>query len=101
MPGPAYEAVLLHRADLLQRWPKAWAALQSLEGKITAARMIEMNAAAELEGRVFAQIAAEFLHGGSPSRAASRDRRWRQLKVPFWTMLKSRDRMLKRVQVLK
>ncbi|MBA3494551.1 MAG: ABC transporter permease subunit [Gammaproteobacteria bacterium] len=85
---PAYEAVLLHRADLPRRWPKTWVALQSLEGKITAAEMIEMNAAAELEGRAFAQIAEEFLHAGSPSRAASRDRSFSDLLFggDFWRL---------------
>jgi osmoprotectant transport system permease protein len=59
---PSYEAVLLYRLDLPQRLPKTWAALQKLEGKISAKRMIAMNAEAELEGKSFATVAAGFLN---------------------------------------
>src|SRR5437016_615823 len=58
---PRYDAVLLYRADLPQRLPKTWNALQKLEGKIDDASMRRMNAAAELEGKDFASIAATFL----------------------------------------
>jgi osmoprotectant transport system permease protein len=57
---PRYDAVLLYRADLPRRAPKAFQALQKLEGRIDEALMIRMNAAAELEGRTFAQAAALF-----------------------------------------
>ncbi|HTR57895.1 MAG TPA: glycine betaine ABC transporter substrate-binding protein, partial [Casimicrobiaceae bacterium] len=58
---PRYDAVLLYRADLPQRLPKTWAALKTLEGKIDDASMRKMNAAAELEGKDFATVAAGFL----------------------------------------
>ena len=58
---PRYDAVLLHKADLPQRHPKAWAALAKLEGRITNDAMRGMNAAAELEKKTFDQVAAEFL----------------------------------------
>ena len=61
---PEYAAVLLYRSDLPQRLPRTWAALGTLEGRIPAQRMIAMNAAAELEGKPFARIAAEF-HGAA------------------------------------
>lgn len=57
---PEYAAVLLYRVDLPQRLPKTWASLTALEGKIPPARMIALNAAAELDSKPFAQIAAEF-----------------------------------------
>jgi len=57
---PRYDAVLLYRADLPQRAPQAFRALQQLEGRIDPALMIRMNAAAELEGKTFAQAAALF-----------------------------------------
>ena len=60
---PEYRAVFVYRLDLAQRFPRAWAALRKLEGRIDANTMIAMNAAAELDGRSFAQIAAEFVHG--------------------------------------
>ena len=56
-----YAALLLHRANLPQRLPKTWAALTLLEGKITPERMIALNAAAELDGASFAQVAAGFV----------------------------------------
>src|SRR2546429_5351973 len=58
---PRYDAVLLYRADLPQRLPKIWAALKQLEGRIDDATMRKMNAAAELEGKDFATIAAGFV----------------------------------------
>jgi osmoprotectant transport system permease protein len=58
---PRYDAVLLYRADLPQRLPKTWAALQKLEGRIDDSAMRKMNAAAEIDGKGFPAIAAEFL----------------------------------------
>ena len=58
---PPYEAVLLYRADLPTRFPRAWVALQRLQGSIDEAAMRKMNAAAELEGKDFATVAASFL----------------------------------------
>jgi osmoprotectant transport system permease protein len=54
---PRYDAVLLYRLDLPQRFPAAWGAIARLEGTIPASDMIAMNAAAELEGRSFAAVA--------------------------------------------
>ena len=68
---PAYDAVLLHRLDVPGRFPEAWRALRALEGRIGEAQMRRMNAAAELEGRSFAQ-AAGLLEGGMPERAGGR-----------------------------
>ncbi|HKE39594.1 MAG TPA: glycine betaine ABC transporter substrate-binding protein [Casimicrobiaceae bacterium] len=58
---PRYDAVLLYRADVPQRFPRTWEALQRLQGAIDDATMRRMNAAAELEGKDFATIAAGFL----------------------------------------
>jgi osmoprotectant transport system permease protein len=58
---PRYDAMLLYRLDLPQRFPAAWRALQSLEGRIDAKRMIEMNGDAELRSRTFADIARAFV----------------------------------------
>jgi osmoprotectant transport system permease protein len=55
---PRYDAVLLYRADLPERAPKAFQSMKELEGRIDTALMIRMNAAAELEGKTFAQAAA-------------------------------------------
>jgi len=61
---PRYDAVLLYRRDAPIE------ALQQLEGKIGEKDMIRMNAAAELEGKSFAQAAALFF-GDDPGRRKS------------------------------
>ncbi len=68
---PRYDAVLLYRADLPQRLPKTWRALARLEGTIDDAAMRRMNAAAELEGKSFASIAAGFVGRSSTSTGAT------------------------------
>ncbi|MEP6609577.1 MAG: glycine betaine ABC transporter substrate-binding protein [Burkholderiaceae bacterium] len=55
---PRYDAVLLHRADVPARFPKAWAALARLEGSLDDAAMRRLNAAAELEGKDIEAIAS-------------------------------------------
>jgi len=87
---PRYDAVLLYRADLPQRLPKTWAALARLEGTIDDASMRRMNAAAELEGKDFAVVAANFLAGkpsasavaGKPAKASGFDEFWHKLSGP-------------------
>ncbi|HSU75750.1 MAG TPA: glycine betaine ABC transporter substrate-binding protein [Burkholderiales bacterium] len=69
---PRYDAVLLYRRDVPQRFAREWRALQALEGRIDERLMIRMNAAAELEGRSFAQAAALFTGGAA---ATTQDRR--------------------------
>jgi len=58
---PRYDAVVLYKLDLPARLPKAWAALQTLEGKVDEHAMIAMNARAELQGVPFDVIARDFL----------------------------------------
>jgi osmoprotectant transport system permease protein len=69
---PNYEAVLLYKLDVPKRFPEAWRALQGLEGRIDERRMIRMNAAAELEGKSFAEAAALLDSDGKPQSAARR-----------------------------
>jgi osmoprotectant transport system permease protein len=57
---PRYEAVLLHRVDLPQRFANAYEQLKRLEGRIDERAMMRMNAAAELDGKSFAQAASLF-----------------------------------------
>jgi len=70
---PRYDAVLLYRLDAAQRFPAAWQALRALEGRISAADMIAMNAAAELHGQPFSTIARDRLarHPGNSAAAAA------------------------------
>ncbi len=70
---PPYEAVLVYRADLPSRAPAAFRALQSMAGGISAEAMIRMNAAAELDGKPFAQVAADFA-GGAKAATETQER---------------------------
>ncbi len=87
---PRYDAVLLYRADLPQRLPKTWAALAKLEGTIDDASMRRMNAAAELENKDFAAVAADFLGRQTGASAGAKtsakaggfDDFWRKLFGP-------------------
>lgn len=58
---PAYEAVFLYRADLQERFPAWVASLHRLEGRISARRMTQLNAAVELDGRAESQVASDAL----------------------------------------
>jgi osmoprotectant transport system permease protein len=64
---PEYEAVLVYRLDVVQRFPQAWQAITGLQSRIDAQAMIAMNARAEVDGVAFADIAAGFL-GDSQAR---------------------------------
>jgi osmoprotectant transport system permease protein len=66
---PRYDAVLLYRLDLPQRQPRAWAALQTLRGRIDEAAMIAMNAQAEVKRQPFDAIARAFLASRGPASA--------------------------------
>ena len=68
---PRYDAVLLYRLDVPQRFPAAWAALQALRGSIDEAQMIAMNARAELDGVGFDAIARDHLAGAAAPQAAA------------------------------
>lgn len=83
---PAYDAVLLHRADLPERLPSAYAALTELEGTIDASRMTQLNARAELDGRSFAAAAAEFVSGRT-GKSKARRTLWRAVFAPDFTRL--------------
>ena len=65
---PRYDALFLHRIDAPAKHPRAWAAVAALEGRLDEATMIRLNGRAELDGRDFASVAAEFL-GAKPSDA--------------------------------
>lgn len=60
---PSYDAVILYRLEFAERHPRTWHALQRLSGSISGERMIAMNAAAELSGVSFPEIAERFLAG--------------------------------------
>ncbi len=83
---PRYDAVLLYRLDLPRRFPQAWSAFEKLEGRIDERRMIRMNAAAEIEGRSFAEAAALIDAEGGPQRAARRNFLGALFGPDFWRL---------------
>jgi osmoprotectant transport system substrate-binding protein/osmoprotectant transport system permease protein len=82
---PEYAGVLVYRLDVPQRFPQAWAALQKLQGRISAAQMVAMNAEAELNGKPFSEIAAAFLASAGATPAQSTGR------IGFWSLLFGSD----------
>jgi osmoprotectant transport system permease protein len=58
---PVYEAVFLHRLDLVDRAPGLVARIRELAGTIPAETMIAMNARAKLDRVAEARVAADFL----------------------------------------
>jgi osmoprotectant transport system permease protein len=58
---PEYQALFVHRADLASRAPEALAAVRRLEGRISAADMIALNARARLDRVPASEVAAAFL----------------------------------------
>lgn len=77
---PPYDAVILHRADGPERFPRAFAAWRKLEGRIDAAAMRHLNARAEIDGVPFGDVAAEFLSGVRGD--AQRRSLWRAVFAP-------------------
>jgi osmoprotectant transport system permease protein len=69
---PRYDAVLLYRLDVAERFAAAWREIGKLRGRIDEPRMIRMNAAAELEGKSFAEAAALLDSDAGPKRAGER-----------------------------
>jgi osmoprotectant transport system permease protein len=69
---PRYDAVLLYRLDAAQRFPDAWKAIGQLEGRISAADMIAMNAAAEIDGQSFTHVARDWLATHLPQASGAK-----------------------------
>jgi osmoprotectant transport system substrate-binding protein/osmoprotectant transport system permease protein len=80
---PAYDAVLLYRAEAPARFARAFAAFAKLKGRIDAQSMVRMNARAELDKVPFAGVAREFLGGG---RSASRSFLRALFGPDFWRL---------------
>jgi osmoprotectant transport system permease protein len=58
---PAYQALFVYRLDLADRAPEALAAVRRLEGQISAAEMIALNARSRLDRIPAPEVAATFL----------------------------------------
>ena len=83
---PRYEAILLYRLDVPKRFPEAWRSLSALESRIEERRMIRMNAAAELEGKSFAEAASLMSGDETPQRAGKRDFFGALFGPDFWRL---------------
>lgn len=82
---PTYDAVILYRADLADRAPKAVAALARLEGTIDEARMSAMNGAVKLDKQSESAVAAEFVRSrlqvtATAAETGFADRLWRSTR---------------------
>ncbi|MDB5945792.1 MAG: transporter, substrate-binding protein [Ramlibacter sp.] len=69
---PRYDALVLYRLEAAQRFPAAWVALRSLEGRIDEDAMIAMNARAELQSVPFDAIARDFLARAATTTGSTR-----------------------------
>lgn len=76
---PAYDAVLLYRADTPRRFAREFEALRKLENRIDARTMVRLNARAELDKVAFADVAREFLGAKT------------QQETDFWAALAAPD----------
>ena len=77
---PAYNAVLLYRADLLDRAPEAVEAILRLEGAIDESDMVAMNLAVKQDGLNESAAAAAFARGDLAIAGQVRGRdRWARL----------------------
>lgn len=73
---PRYDAMLLYRLDVPPRFPAAWLALEGLQGRISEGDMIAMNAAVEIDGKTFSDVARQWLASGTQANkpAAARSK---------------------------
>jgi osmoprotectant transport system permease protein len=83
---PRYDAVLLYRLDAPRRFPAAWRAIEQLEGRISGAAMIAMNASVELEGESFSAVAARWLAGGAKASAPRNTLLAKLFDASLWTL---------------
>ena len=58
---PTYDAVYLYRLDSAKKFPALPKALSQLEGKVTEAKMVAMNAAVKLQKKSEGDVAQDFL----------------------------------------
>jgi osmoprotectant transport system permease protein len=86
---PRYDALVLYRLDVPQRYPAAWAAMRKLAGTIDEHAMIAMNARAELDGAPFDVIARDRL--ASAGAAAKQTASQEKARYGFWSKLAGPD----------
>lgn len=70
---PSYEALILFREDVPNKFSKAWATLLKLEKKIPQKTMLELNSLSELNGKSFKEAATQFLQQSTNERPSSKN----------------------------
>jgi len=68
---PSYEALLLFRSDVPERFPLAWQALQKLENALSQHTMLALNTRAEIDQQSFPAVAKQFLQSAATGVALS------------------------------
>ncbi|MFY9137006.1 glycine betaine ABC transporter substrate-binding protein [Zwartia sp.] len=68
---PSYEALLLFRAEVPERFPVAWQALQKLEHSLTQDSMLALNTRAEIDQQSFSSVAKQFLQNTTMGTSAT------------------------------
>jgi osmoprotectant transport system permease protein len=71
---PAYEAVILYRADLEERAPEVVGSMKRLEGAIDEATMTGLNARVQLLSEDRSEVAAEFVNARLGGKAVGKER---------------------------
>lgn len=91
---PDYQAVLLYRADLDERFPGTSELISRLEGTLDEAGMTRLNARAKLDKIPETEVAAEFLNNTlyqdnaiSVERESRWDRFWQYTREHLWLVL--------------
>jgi osmoprotectant transport system permease protein len=85
---PAYEAILLYRADLETRAPEVVHSLLRLEGRISAAAMQDLNARANIDHLSETRVAADFLRESlNIHTEITEETMWQHLLVTTWEHL--------------
>ncbi|MBY0587692.1 ABC transporter permease subunit [bacterium] len=58
---PVYEAILLYREEVNEKYPQAWSAIARLEGSLDEATMINLNGKVDVESTRPRRVAADYL----------------------------------------
>ncbi len=83
-----YDGLVLARAGFAAEFPRSWAALTALEGRLADSTMTRLNGEFEIARRPAGAIAAEFLAGSAPAggplivaRRSAAEGRWGKLTM--------------------
>ena len=81
---PVYQAVWVARKSFVEKHPREWQALLALEGTISEASMLDMNAQADIQKVPFDKIAAQFIGTETPASKGWLHEVARRTKEHLW-----------------